>query len=178
VIDVDLADELVLLGAGDPDSEMFRHAGTGRGRCHCLSLCTKSRRGSSGGAPDCKGLTARPTPATRGRIGQISPYGPLRAHAHAHAIRPIRRDVSNPSISFQRVPAGTAGRRGQAAMPSCRVGRLTPPLTVTEIRNCTPATCALRRRRETALAARGDRVAQQRAPLLAGRGFSLKCRAA
>jgi hypothetical protein len=38
LIDIDFTDELVLICAGDPNSEVFRHAGTQRGRCHCLSL--------------------------------------------------------------------------------------------------------------------------------------------
>jgi hypothetical protein len=37
VIDIEFADELVLVGIGNPDAEVPRHTGTRRGRGHRLA---------------------------------------------------------------------------------------------------------------------------------------------
>jgi hypothetical protein len=105
------------------------------------------------------------------------------ARTRAHAIRPIRRDLSNPSILFQRVPAGTAGRRGPGSNAVVQSWALDPITAGTPDRHgdqeLHSGNARVAQKRETALAATGgNRVAQQHTPLLAGRGFSLKCRAA
>ena len=104
------------------------------------------------------------------------PCGPLHPRARARATHPITGHPSNLSISCQKcrlaLPLSLLHRLGQAAMPSCRVGSLTPsplaPLTVIEIRNCTPATRALHRSGNRISQLPGNRIALSRASWLVG----------